>query len=195
MRKLYFGRITYSNYLRALQVNRLKECTRLLRAWTSKSALRDIALKCIMIMPHLLLQKPCKESKAKDHSEALKRRMAFWQRGDLDSIFRECETIQKRMKKSAPSNSIEAISKKFATLMKKGNVSAAVELLTNSMEGGILPLTDETMQLLQSKHPAAKECLPEAVIDMQVPHVHLPMKPCGFYNHNIQTQRNAFQKQ
>ena len=150
----------------------LKECTRLLRAWTSKSALRDIALKCIMIMPHLLLQKPCKESKAKDHSEALKRRMAFWQRGDLDSVFRECETIQKRMKKSAPSNSIEAISKKFATLMKKGNVSAAVKILTNSMEGGILPLTEETMQLLQSKHPDAKECLPEAVIDMQVPDVH-----------------------
>ena len=38
----------------------IKECTRLIKAWTSKSALRAIALKCIMIMPHLLLQKPAK---------------------------------------------------------------------------------------------------------------------------------------
>ena len=150
----------------------IKECTRLIKAWTSKSALRAIALKCIMIMPHLLLQKPAKDSKAKDHSEAIKRRMALWHRGDLSAIFQECDTIQKRMKKSMPSNSTEAISKKFASLMKKGNASAAVKLLTSNMEGGILPLTEETMQLLQSKHPEAQECQPEAIFEMQAPEVH-----------------------
>ena len=102
----------------------------MINAWTSKSALRAIALKCFMIMPHLLLQKPAKDSKAKDHSNAMKQRMVLWQRGDFTSIFQECDTIQKRMKKSRPSNSTEAISKKFAILMKKGNASDAVKLLT-----------------------------------------------------------------
>ena len=78
----------------------IKECTRLFRAWTSKSALREIAIKCIMVMPHLLLQKPAKNSKARDHSDALKRRLALWERGDLTSIFLEIETIQKRFQRS-----------------------------------------------------------------------------------------------
>ena len=42
----------------------IREVTRLIKAWTSKSALRPIAWKCVMVMPQLLLQKPSKQSKA-----------------------------------------------------------------------------------------------------------------------------------
>ena len=46
----------------------IREVTRLIKAWTSKSALRPIAWKCVMVMPQLLLQKPSKQSKAKEHA-------------------------------------------------------------------------------------------------------------------------------
>jgi hypothetical protein len=109
-------------------------------AWNSKSALADIAWTCIMTMPALLLQKPSKDSKAKDHITALKRRLELWLLGDIQSLLDESDTIQRRLRSSAPVNSVEAISKKFATLMKQGKLSAAVKLLTSNMEGGILPL-------------------------------------------------------
>ena len=42
---------------------------------------------------------------------------------------------------------------KFKHLMQKGNVNGALKLLTNNMSNGILPLTDETLHLLRTKHP------------------------------------------
>ena len=45
----------------------VKEITRLLRAYTEASALESVALKAVMVMPHLLLQKSHRTSKAKDH--------------------------------------------------------------------------------------------------------------------------------
>ena len=56
--------------------------------------------------------------------------------------------------------------------MKKGNVNAAVKLLTSNMEGGILPLNDETMVLLEAKHPEAQPCNPDSIIDFHAPDVH-----------------------
>ena len=36
--------------------------------------------------------------------------------------------------------------------MQKGNANGALKILTNNMSGGILPLTDETLELLELKH-------------------------------------------
>ena len=150
----------------------IRECTRLLRSWHSKSNLREVAWKCIMVMPALLLQKPSSTSKSKDHSLALKRRLLAWERGDLHELLRESETIQSRIKSSVPKNSIDAVSRKFASLMKKGNLNAAMKLLSNNMEGGILPLNEETMTLLKSKHPEPSECSNDAIIDQRAAEVH-----------------------
>ena len=106
-----------------------------------------------MAMPALLLQKPSKESKSKDHVTALKRRLASWKKGDIAELLKECDTIQGRIKISAPKRTTEATSKRFAALMKQGKINSAVKLLTSSMEGGILNPDTETMTLLQSKHP------------------------------------------
>ena len=152
--------------------NFIKECTRLIISWTSKSAIRPIALKCLMTMPALLLKKPSKSSKSKDHVEALKRRLELWLKGDINELVLECETIQNRMKTSVRSTSIDAVSKQFASLMKTGKVNAAVKLITNNMDGGILPLNDETMTLLSSKHPDEAECNPDSITDIQAPQVH-----------------------
>ena len=50
------------------------ETTRLMNEWLHDSPMKDIVFKAIMIMPNLLLQKPSKKSKSKDHLKALERR-------------------------------------------------------------------------------------------------------------------------
>ena len=52
----------------------IREITRLISSWNTNSNLKDIAWKCVMVMPALLLQKPSSKSKAKEHKEALQRR-------------------------------------------------------------------------------------------------------------------------
>ena len=150
----------------------IRETTRLIKSWNSNSELKDIAWKCIMIMPILLLQKPSKDSKSKDHVSALKRRLPTWHNGELLELKKECKTIQKCIKSNLPKNTIEAVSKKFSSLMKKGKLNAAVKNLTSSMEGGVLPLTEETMSLLQLKHPEPAECNDDVIFEHQAPKVH-----------------------
>ena len=66
--------------------------------WLQESPLEDIAFKAIMIMRNLILQKPSKNSKAKDHLEALERRLESWTSGDLLELLKEAETIQKSLR-------------------------------------------------------------------------------------------------
>ena len=150
----------------------VKETTRLVAAWNSNSNLMDIAWKCIMIMPALLLQKPAANSKSRDHREALSRRLGLWQKGNLLELFREAVTIQKRLKSNTPSRNIDVISKKFSSLMKAGKLNAAIKLLSSNMEGGILPLSEETMALLKEKHPEPAEISLDAIIDKVPEEIH-----------------------
>ena len=53
--------------------NYIDEVSRLLNEWVQDSPLKLISYTAIMVMPSLLLQKPFKTSKAKDHTEALER--------------------------------------------------------------------------------------------------------------------------
>ena len=47
------------------------------------------AIKALMVMPSLLLQKPFQKSKAKDHKQCLERRLALWTAGDIQSLLQE----------------------------------------------------------------------------------------------------------
>jgi hypothetical protein len=49
--------------------------THLLNAFADASAMEVIALKAVMVMPALLLQKPHKRSKAKEHASHLERQI------------------------------------------------------------------------------------------------------------------------
>ena len=51
----------------------------------------------------------------------------------------EGETIQKSLGDSKSIKTIAELPKKFKNYMKKGNINAAVKLLTNNMHDGILP--------------------------------------------------------
>ena len=70
---------------------------------------------------------------------------------------------------------IGKISKKFAALMKKGNVNAAINLLTENTRNGILPLNNKTLNLLRLKHPDPKDAH-ESVMLSDVPERIHPVK-------------------
>ena len=76
----------------------IDELTKLFNAWIDDSPLKKIAMKAVMIMPSLLLQKPLKESKSKDHLKALEQRMKLLQLGDLLELLLESLTIQRNLK-------------------------------------------------------------------------------------------------
>ena len=120
----------------------------------------------------LLLQKPSKSSKSKDHHAALERRLKLWQGGKIEKLLYEGQTIRERLKSSDSSMTIAKISIKFRILMSKGNVNGALKLLPNNMSNGILPLTDATLRLLKQKHPEFREPPPEVLIEGPIRKIH-----------------------
>ena len=83
-------------------------------------------MKAIHIMPALLLQKPSKTSNAKDHLEALERRLRLWEEGNITELVNESETIQERLPSTSSQMNIENLSSKFNQLMQKSNVNGAL---------------------------------------------------------------------
>ena len=55
--------------------NYIEEVAHLMKLWINDTPLREIALKAVHVIPALLLQKPSKSSKSKDHHAALERRL------------------------------------------------------------------------------------------------------------------------
>jgi len=151
----------------------IDETVRLINEWLSNSPLKNIAFKAIMIMPSLLLQKPSKESKSRDHLEALERRRLLWEKGDLMNLFEESKTIQNNFPSLQKPRSIAEITKKFVKEMRKGNVNGAIKLLSNNMQNGIVPLTQETINSLKIKHPENKPASEDILLPDEPETIHL----------------------
>ena len=111
----------------------LEEVTRLMKLWINDTLLRKMALKAVHVMPALLLQKPSKSSKSKDHHAALERRLTLWEEGKIEELLYEGQTIQEKLKSSDSSMTVAKISMKVRILISKGNVNGALKLLTNNM--------------------------------------------------------------
>ena len=116
-------------------------------------------------MPALLLQKPSRSSKAKDHTKALERRFILWEEGNLSELLFECQTIQQNLRTIYAASYIAQLSKKFSNLMRKGDVNGAIKLLSSNMQNGILPLNEETLQMIKLKHPEAKEVSDDVILN------------------------------
>ena len=56
----------------------IKEITRMINERLIGSPIRECVMYALHVMPALLLQKPSKSSKSKDHVDALKRRLGKW---------------------------------------------------------------------------------------------------------------------
>ena len=61
----------------------VSELSRLYLAYGSASTLESVALKAAIVFPILLLQKPSKGSKAKNHIKCLEKRLITWSNGDF----------------------------------------------------------------------------------------------------------------
>jgi len=48
--------------------------------------------------------------------------------------------------------------------MQRGNINGAIQLVTNNMKGGILPLNQDTLYLLHSKHPDGENTSEDAML-------------------------------
>lgn len=95
-----------------------------------------------MTMPALLLQKPYHGSKAKEHSNCLRRRLDSWKAGNIEALLLEGKTIQQHLPpRNFAQGGTENLARTFAKLMFDGKIKAALHLLSNAEDAaGILPL-------------------------------------------------------
>ena len=108
----------------------IKEVTRILRQFTIPSKWSRIALTQLHIFIPLMLQKPSRKSKAKDHAKYLENRLKLWSLGELDAILRENREIQKKLKQSQDKRQVSR-NKSFCTLMLLGKVSQAMKFVNS----------------------------------------------------------------
>ena len=115
----------------------IRKTTRLLTLWLKETRLGRLSFKALMIMPSLLLQKPSYNSRAKEHSECLKRRLDSWQNGQFDVLMSECRTIQKNLKNFTRPSNPDYIARTFAKHILNGKINAALRLLDNAESTGV----------------------------------------------------------
>ena len=94
-----------------------------------KSAWNAIAMKATTVMQTLLLQKPSRKSKTKDHVAHLQRRMKLWLDGDIQALLDEGKCIQKRLSKATRSSNSDAITRTFRDLMLQEKIQNALRYL------------------------------------------------------------------
>lgn len=71
----------------------VRELSCMFRAYADRSALESVAMKAVMVMPALLLQKPHPRSKAKEHALHLDCGLQLWRSGELKELLLEGRTI------------------------------------------------------------------------------------------------------
>ena len=157
----------------------VSELSRLFLAFATASSQECIALKATIVMPILLLQKPHRKSKAKDHSRLLENRLRLWKEGNLFDLISEGRAIQGRL--SVHHQSVKPnqnLQRKFANLMFAGKTKAALDLLSDSAGGGVLHISDPSdpsrpdspsvKDVLKTKHPMG-QCIHEDCLFQEDP--------------------------
>ena len=144
----------------------ISELTLWLDHFNRGTELRSIALKVFMILPSIMLQKPSRNSKAKDHAKRLDERINLWHEGKVDDIMKECSRIQKNLISSIPKNRTpEDSARSFAKLVWNGRVSAALKMLTTDYDNGVLTVDDKVYVELHSKHPKQAKIHEDALLE------------------------------
>ena len=109
----------------------------------------------------------------KDNVETLERILNQWKDGQIEKLLVEGKTIQERLfKDNVKNQSSDRKATLFARFMENGKVNKALKLLESSKKGGILPLTEETFEMLLEKHPKASEASNDILIEEEVQNVH-----------------------
>ena len=131
---------------------------------------KDIALKVLMVMPDLPLQKPTFKSTSKEHSQCLTRRLKQWEASDFDGLLFETHTIQGKLPTNSKPLNDERLAKTFSKLMFEGKVNVAMKLL-DQHDTGVVTLSQSTINELKRKHPNANDADPSILMDGPLPFV------------------------
>ena len=134
----------------------VRELTRLIENWTDMSEISGIALKALMVMPALLLQKPTRKSSSKQHKEYLIKRLDLWRTANFEELLKEGRQIQHKMKQNVRKDDTpDETAKRFAKLMLQGKVNGALRLLNKQEAVGVAKLDISTVGKLRELHPEA----------------------------------------
>lgn len=174
----------------------VQETNRLLRGFAEASALESVSLFALMVMPLLLLQKPCKEYSHRLRTKCLERRLEAWTEGRFDDLLLECRTIQNVLRSrrhprhptheehmNTGNEKVDA--RTFARLVHGGKMKSALRLLSPNGRGRVLDLNEvvppssaeennhmTVLDVLKSKHPAGRPAAPEAILQGIAPETH-----------------------
>ena len=147
----------------------IKELTRLLYLFVDKTKWENIALSLVHIFIPLMLQKPSKKSKARDHTKYLMSRLEKWKQGNLQYLLAEGKEIQKRLRKNK-SKKLESKQKSFLRLMSARKVGQVTKLINNNdMVVGVHSISDDIKEALAKKHPKAEKLFPEVLLQIDKP--------------------------
>ena len=162
----------------------IKEITRLLNQFNLKSRWERLSLLLVHIFTPLMLQKPSRKSKPREHTQFLACRLQKWKDGDIESLMSEAREIQKRLAKSIALDKKNEIAKEkareqtFVKNMMFGKVGPAAKFINNEdSTKGVHTLTDEIKEILLSKHPQSREVNDAAVVH---PRDRPPVEPVIF---------------
>ena len=147
----------------------IEEMIRLVNSWTYKSDL-ETTLLSIDDYALFISSKTFLNSKSKENSETLKRTLSLWKNWQLDQLMFEGKIIQDRLQNNdrvTANNNKEALT--FAQLIEEGKVNKAIK---KANKGEILPVSGETFEILQQKHPKTSEASDEILLKETPQEVH-----------------------
>ena len=147
-------------------------------------SLKSLAFTTVMVMHHLLLQKPHSRSKVKDHVKFLERWLSLWQQGDIPALLLEGRTIQQKLTNTfSGDDHTKKLAKSFAKHIRKGNVKSALWMLSG-IQGSPFSARETVdqdnlgnktvLEVLKEKHPEAQG-INEGVLLIEA--IELPFHP------------------
>ena len=135
----------------------INEMTKLIDLWCNKDTDAKFMLYGLMILPKLILQKHTKNPNAKNIKQTMSRRLELWKEEKFYDLFTEALAIQTRIKEPKTISNDEDILMSFRRLMSNGKINAAMKVLENTNGTGILPINNDTTNMLNDKHPKGED--------------------------------------
>ena len=148
----------------------IDEMTRLLNKWSSTN--EEEALKLLMMMPNMLLQRSSKKCKARENKNHLTRRLELWENKEFEKLVEEGKSIQQRLTENNGEKKERDWIRQFRDHMMMGRINAALRLLDKSGNKGILPISEETIKQLNVKHPVGEPLHDEMMLHGPVQDIH-----------------------
>jgi hypothetical protein len=150
----------------------VREKTRFFNILRAAGPLEQVAMKAAMVMEALLLQRTSAKAKARDHREALGKRLALWSEGRIAELLEEAAAIQGRLPTQQREMDESEVSRIFAKLVFEGKLRAGLDFLQRATQGGAQKLSPEVVATLKSLHPRADPGPPEVYKEGTPPEVH-----------------------